>query len=70
MSKGSICTLYTAENSWKIVRNSWKTPGICLVKMSGHPDKVLCNKAFNIAKNPKYDGYQGGLATMAYKLFR
>ena len=49
MSKGSICTLYTAENSWKIVRNSWKTPGICLVKMSGHPDKVLCNKAFNIA---------------------
>ena len=20
-------------------------------------DKVLCNKAFNIAKNPKYDGY-------------
>ena len=21
-------------------------------------DKVLCDKAFNIAKNPKYDGYQ------------
>ena len=20
-------------------------------------DKILCNKAFNIAKNPKYDGY-------------
>ena len=20
-------------------------------------DKTLCNKAFNIAKNPKYDGY-------------
>ena len=20
-------------------------------------DKVLCDKAFNIAKNPKYDGY-------------
>ena len=28
----------TGENSWKIVKNSWKTPGICLVKMSGHPD--------------------------------
>ena len=26
-------------------------------------------KAFNIAKNPKYDGYQGGLASMVYKLF-
>ena len=26
-------------------------------------DKVLCDKAFNIAKNPKYDGYQCGLAS-------
>ena len=25
-------------------------------------DKVLCYKAFNIAKNPKYYGYQRGLA--------
>ena len=25
-------------------------------------DKILCGKAFNIAKNPKYDGYQRGLA--------
>ena len=30
-------------------------------------DKALRNKAFNIAKNPKYDGYQGGLASMVYK---
>ena len=29
-------------------------------------DKVLRDKAFNIAKDPKYDGYQRGLATMAY----
>ena len=27
------------------------------------------NKAFNIAKNPKYDGYQRGLASMVYKFF-
>ena len=27
-------------------------------------DKVLRYKAFNIAKNPKYDGYQRGLASM------
>ena len=26
-------------------------------------------KAFNIAKNPKYDGYQHGLASMVYKCF-
>ena len=32
-------------------------------------DKILCNKAFNIAKNPKYDGYQRGLASMVYKFF-
>ena len=25
-------------------------------------DKVLCDKAFNIAKDPKYGGYQRGLA--------
>ena len=32
-------------------------------------DKVLKNKAFNIAKNPKYDGYQRGFASMVYKFF-
>ena len=30
---------------------------------------VLRDKAFNIAKNPKYDGYQRGLASMVYKFF-
>ena len=30
---------------------------------------VLRNKAFNIAKNPKYDGYQRGLVSMIYKFF-
>ena len=32
-------------------------------------DKILRNKAFNIAKDPKYDGYQRGLASMVYKFF-
>ena len=32
-------------------------------------DKVLRDKAFNIAKNPKYDGYQRGLASIIYKSF-
>ena len=32
-------------------------------------DKVLKDIAFNIAKNPKYNGYQRGLAFMVYKLF-
>ena len=30
-------------------------------------DKVLRDKAFNIAKNLKYDGYQRRLASMVYK---
>ena len=32
-------------------------------------DTILHDKAFNIAKNPKYDGYQRGLASMVYKCF-
>ena len=32
-------------------------------------DKILRDKAFNIAKNPKYDGYQRGLASMVYNFF-
>ena len=27
-------------------------------------DEVLRDKAFNIAKNPKYDGYQRGLSSI------
>ena len=30
-------------------------------------DKVLRDKAFNIAKDPKYNGYQRRLAAMVYK---
>ena len=32
-------------------------------------DKILRDKAFNIAKNLKYDGYQRDLASMVYKFF-
>ena len=32
-------------------------------------DKVIRNKAFKIASDPKYDGYQRGLASMVYKFF-
>ena len=32
-------------------------------------DKVLRDKTFNIAKNPKYDRYQRELASMVYKFF-
>ena len=32
-------------------------------------DKFLRDKAFEIASNPKYDGYWRGLASMVYKCF-
>ena len=32
-------------------------------------DKLLHDEAFNVAKNPKYDGHQRGLASMTYKFF-
>ena len=39
-----------------------------LIKIT-QSDKVLKDKAFKIANNPKYDGYQRGLASMVYKFF-
>ena len=33
------------------------------------PDKVLRDKAFKIASDKKYDGYQRGLASMVYRFF-
>ena len=32
-------------------------------------DKVLRDKTFKIVSEQKYDGYQGGLASMVYKFF-
>ena len=32
-------------------------------------DKVLRDKAFRIASDKKYDGYQRGLTSMIYKFF-
>ena len=33
------------------------------------PDKILRDKAFTIAKNPKYEEYQRWLASLIYKFF-
>ena len=44
----------------------WKSKD--LIKRT-QSDKVLKNKAFKIANNPNYGGYQRGLASMVYKFF-
>ena len=32
-------------------------------------DKILRDKSYKIAVNPKYDGYQRGFASMVYEVF-
>ena len=39
------------------------------LKRRRQSDKVLKDKAFEIANNPKHDRYQRGLASMVYKYF-
>ena len=39
------------------------------LKRRTQSDKVLRDKAFKIASNPKYDGYQREVAAMVYKFF-
>ena len=39
------------------------------LKRRTQSDKILKDKAFKIPSNPKYDGYQRGLASMVYKFF-
>ena len=39
------------------------------LEKSTQSDIVLKNKALKIASNPKYNGYERGLASMVYKVF-
>ena len=42
----------------------------CFQHDSAYADtKDLINRAYDIASNPEYDGYQRGLASMVYKFF-
>ena len=44
----------------------WKSKDLAKRTQS---DKVLRDKAFKIASDPKYDGYERGLASMLYNFF-
>ena len=39
------------------------------LKRRAQSDKFIKDRVFEIASNPKYDGYQRGLASMVYKFF-
>ena len=48
---------------------TWHNGDFKDLKRRAASEKSLTDKPFNIAKNPKYDGYQRGLASMVYKFF-
>ena len=47
----------------------WHIINLKIKKKRTQSDIVLKHKAFKIASNPKYSGYERGLASMIYKFF-
>ena len=69
-----ICNCFknvVAENkSWKFrLKNIDETRNYFFIKYWKISDKVLCDKTFNIAKNPNYDEDQCGLSLMIENVF-
>ena len=65
----SLCKTGNTDFIYKNeVDKAWYGKSKDLVKRT-QSDKVLRDKAFKIASDPKYDGYQRGLASMVYKFF-
>ena len=66
---GDACYIYRNElNKACFQHDSAYTDNKDLIKRT-KSDKVIRNKAYNIASNPEYDGYQRGLASMVNKFF-
>ena len=66
LKKQEIQAIFTKVNLIKHAFNIGDFKDLARRKAS---DKVLRDNAFNITKNPKYDGYQRGLASVVYKFF-
>ena len=63
--------IFKKERRYKIYlykRNRWACFWQDLARITAS-DKVLRDKAFNIAKNLQYDGYQRGISSIVYKFF-
>ena len=70
LCKQEIQIISTKINWIKLVFNMiWLMANTKIQKDEHQSDKVLKHKAFEIANNPEYDGYQRGLASMVYKVF-
>ena len=67
--RGDTSYTYKNERDKAYFQDDMAYGGFKDLKRRTVSDKVLRCKAFNIAKNLKYDGYQRGLASMVYKFF-
>ena len=59
--------VYLQEQSRSVLNKIWHMKISKIYQKRS--DKVLRDKAFEIASNPKYDGYQRGLGSIVYKTF-
>ena len=66
---GDTCYIYKNELDKVCFQHDVAYGDFKDLKRRTFSDRVLKNKAFNIAKNPKYEWYQRGLASIVYKFF-
>ena len=70
LKKQEIRDKFIKTNQIKFVfKMIWLTEILKIQLEEQFADKVLRDKIFNIAEDPKYDGCQRGLASMVYKSF-
>ena len=69
MQTGDINYIYRNELDKACFQHDMAYGDFKDLKRRTQPDKVLKEKALEISSNPKYDGYQKGLASMVYTFF-
>ena len=69
METGDVNYIYKNELDKACFQHDMAYNNFKDLKRSTQPDNVLKDKAFKIASDAKYDGYQRVLASMVYKLF-
>ena len=70
LKKQEIQAVFTKMNLIRLVFSmAWLMEILKNLARRTVSDKMLRDKAFNIAKNPKYDEYQRGLGSMFYNFF-
>ena len=69
MQTGNTNFIYRNENDRACFENDMTYCKSNDLTKRTQSDKFLRDKAFKIANNPKYDGYQRGLSPMVYKFF-